>query len=50
MVYVPAGRLPQPGPTGAAGALVAPGEDGFVTVGEFGLTGATTADGGIFKV
>jgi len=49
MVYVPAGRVPHPGPTGAAGALVAPGVAGFAGV-AFGSTGATTACGGIRNV
>ena len=46
MVYVPAGRVPHPGPTGAAGAFVTPGVAGFAgfagTV-TFGSAGATTA-------
>ena len=40
IVYVPAGRVPQPGPTGAAGAVVAPGVAGFVADGAFGSTTA----------
>lgn len=47
---MPAGRVPHPGPTGAAGAFVAPGAAGFVTVVAFGSTGATTACGGIRNV
>jgi hypothetical protein len=47
IVYVPAGRVPQPGPTGAAGAFVAPGVAGFVTCVAFG---STTACGGIRNV
>ena len=46
MVYVPAGRVPHPGPTAAAGAFVAPGVAGVA----FGSTGATTACGGIRNV
>ena len=47
IVYVPAGRVPQPGPTGAAGALVAPGVAGFVACVAFG---STTACGGMRNV
>ena len=47
MVYVPAGRVPHPGPTGAAGAFVTPGAAGFVTAVAFG---STTACGGIRNV
>ena len=50
MVYVPAGRVPHPGPTGAAGAFEAPGAAGFVTAVAFGSVGATTACGGIRNV
>ena len=49
MVYVPAGRVPQPGPTGAAGAFVAPGVAGLAGV-ALGSTGANTACGGIRNV
>lgn len=49
MVYVPAGRVPHPGPTGAAGALVTPGVAGLAGV-ALGSTGATTACGGILSV
>ena len=44
IVYVPAGRVPQPGPTGAAGAFVTPGVAGLVAL------GATTACGGMRNV
>lgn len=50
IVYVPAGRVPHPGPTGAAGAFVAPGAAGVATAVAFGSTGATTACGGIRNV
>ncbi len=43
MVYVPAGRVPHPGPTGAAGAFVTPGVAGFAGTVTFGSAGATTA-------
>jgi len=42
MVYVPAGRVPHPGPTGP-GAVVAPGVGATVDAG-------VTALGGIFNV
>ncbi|MEY3557402.1 MAG: hypothetical protein RL374_108 [Actinomycetota bacterium] len=47
IVYVPAGRVPHPGPTGAAGAFVAPGVAGLAGV---VTLGATTACGGMRNV
>ena len=46
IVYVPAGRVPHPGPTGPAGALVAPGVAGF----DGAAFGSTTACGGMRNV